>query len=133
MKKLIFYVFWSIVFIQFACTDQGFTAFKLSIFLENESGHNLNLYSFNKQGIDTIAINNHTKYHYGIFDYDSVLPIEKNDSMIVKFADNKTLRYFPSDSCNQKSIFCNSTYFCISGDTTICRFIIDVEEYLKAK
>jgi hypothetical protein len=122
-----------LLLLAFSCTDRGFTLFEKSIYFNNQSGQDLDIFFFKDQNIDTIQIYNYENSHYGIFDYDSTLPIDYCDSIFVRFDDNKMLKYFPFTDCSEKNIFCNYTYFCISGDTTVCQFLIDVDEYLKAK
>ncbi len=133
MNKFIKYILLILAVIAFSCTDRGFTKFKQSVYFNNQSGQGLNIYFSKNQDIDTIQIDNYVNYLYGIFDYDSPLPKDLCDSISIQFYDNKVLKYFPTTKCSEKNIFCNSTYFCISGDTTVCQFLIDEKEYLKAK
>jgi len=91
------------------------------------------MFIFRNPDIDTIQIDNFENYHYGLYDYDSVLPIDLSDSILIHFEDNKLLTYLPSTDCIEKNIFCTPTHFCITADTSVCEFIIDVEEYLKAE
>jgi len=133
MNKLVRPDLLILLMIMFSCTDRGFTKFKQSIYFNNQSGQNLNIYFYKDQDIDTIQINNFENYHFGIYNYDSPTPIDLGDSIFIQFDDSKILKYFPSINCTEKNIFCNTTYYCISGDTTICQFLIDEAEYLKAK
>lgn len=122
-----------ILCITFSCTDRGFTKFKQSIYFNNQSGQDLDIYFYRDEDTDTIQIYNYENYNLGIYNYDSPTPIDFCDSVFIQFSDSKILKYFPTADCFEKNIFCNFTYYCISGDTTICQFLIDEAEYLKAK
>ena len=118
--------------IAFSCTDRGFTKFQQSIYFYNQSGHDLDIFSFKNQTADTIHIYNYENYWYGTFSLESVAPFYLSDSVFIEFDDNKLVKYLPSD-CLAKNILCITTYYCHPGDTTDCYFLIDTDEYLKAK
>ena len=100
--------------------------------IENNTDLNLEFITFDN-GIEVIypinSFDNNSIGEYNIS--EQVFPSDIIDSVIVKFSDNKILKYHKSDSCNSnKSFFCISNTICINN---VCTFEIDDGEYKKAK
>jgi hypothetical protein len=100
--------------------------------IKNSSPHNLDFITITNGSEKIITVNKDNNTTLGNFDIsEQVFPFKIIDSVIVKFSDNKNLKYKKTDDCNSgKSFFCSTNTSCIDK---VCTFEIDSLEYKKAQ
>lgn len=98
----------------------------------NSTHLDLELKTFENNKIGSYMINKNSEIILEQFrGSEQLYPYDVFDSIVVRFSDNKVLRYKKTDDCNfDKSFFCSTNTSC---EVKVCRFEIDETEYLKAK
>jgi hypothetical protein len=98
----------------------------------NSTEFNLKFIAFQNSKIDSQIINKNAEFILEQFrGSEQLYPFDVYDSIMVKFSDNKVLKYLKTDDCAfGKSFFCSKNTTCVEK---ACTFEIDSVEYLKAK